>query len=461
MTDVENTREQHNLQSASPKQRAIDHGPDFLPDMAPFVALVRKVRRPMLIQSFLTSIAPEQALPPFRTMASKPAVLSPAERDRLFQMVATFDEGTRSELTRSADLIMMLTDEYGSQAVQSLLDVELEAEWLDARMDCSSRALYLYLRYAHPEEGASTDARFERAEQVQTLNRCWRSEKYSSHYMGPKSILPCVTEATLEALKQRILIFYPELKADDIQIEYYTPRHLALSGESAPGAVLHVITAVFNGGRAHFRQVLEGDVIDRVEPAAIDISFTWDPKEGLLSVYSEDREHRLAFATAFRDEILVQEGEFQDLPLWEFNLEPFRDGSILDRIRQRRLPGINQIVIRSLEVAKIEEQATFDERSGRPVHRQIQSPLRIGRDRHDVREIYEVAQQTHGIHSFSEYDPLCINMTLFMAARPHHGAHRVPVKITAPNGLTDRCKTEEDRRQVIAQLSQLGIMRVL
>ncbi len=93
MTDVENTREQHNLQSASPKQRAIDHGPDFLPDMAPFVALVRKVRRPILIQSFLTSIAPEQALPPFRTMASKPAVLSPAERDRLFQMVATFDGG--------------------------------------------------------------------------------------------------------------------------------------------------------------------------------------------------------------------------------------------------------------------------------------------------------------------------------------------------------------------------------
>lgn len=460
MTDVENTFQQDNLQSA-PKPRAHDHGPDLLPDMAPFVALVRKVRRPRLIETLLQSIAPEHVLPPFRAMPSKPAVLSPAERERLFEAVATYDEERRAALTHCADLIMMLTDEFGSQAVQSLLDVDLEAEWLDERMDCSSRALYLYLRYAHPEEGASPDARFERAEQVQTLNRCWRSEKYSSHYMGPKSILPCVTEATLEALKQRILIFYPELKADDIQIEYYTPRHLALSGESAPGAVLHVITAVFNGGRAHFRQVLEGDVIDRVEPAAIDISYTWDPKEGLLSVYSEDREHRLAFATAFRDEILVQEGEFQDLPLWEFNLEPFRDGSILDRIRQQRLPGINQIVIRSLEVAKIEEQATFDERSGRPVHRQIQSPLRIGRDRHDVREIYEVAQQTHGIHSFNEYDPLCINMTLFMAARPHHGAHRVPVKITAPNGLTDRCKTEEDRRQVIAQLSQLGIMRVL
>jgi hypothetical protein len=279
--------------------------------------------------------------------------------------------------------------------------------------------------------------------------------------MGPKSVLPCVTGETLDALKQRILGFYPELQADDIQIEYYTPRRLASSGEAETTAVLHVITAVFNGGRAHFRQVQEGDVIDRMEPAAIDISYTWDPKEGLLSVYSEDREHRLAFATAFRDEILVQEGEFQDLPLWEFNLEPFRDGSILERIRQRRLPSVNQIVIRSLEVAKTEEQATFDERSGRPIQRQIQSPLRIGRDRHDIREVYEVARQAHGIQSFHEYDPLCINMTLHMAARPHHGAHRVPVKITAPNGLTDRCKTEEDRRQVIAQLSQLGIMRVL
>jgi hypothetical protein len=46
-----------------------------------------------------------------------------------------------------------------------------------------------------------------------------------------------------------------------------------------------------------------------------------------------------------------------------------------------------------------------------------------------------------------------------MAARPHHAAHRVTVLVTAPNGLSDRCKTEEDRRQVLAQLSHLGIMR--
>jgi hypothetical protein len=460
MTDVENNLQQDNLQSAS-KPRAHDHGPDLLPDMEPFVALVRKVRRPALIQAFLTAIAPGESSPPFRLTASKPAVLSPAERVKLFQAVATFDERIRVELTRCADLIMMLTDEFGAHAVQSLLEVDAEADWLDMRVDSSSRALYLYLRFAHPEAGAIPDNRFVKAEQVQTLNRSWRSEKYSSHYMGPKSVLPCVTGETLDALKQRILGFYPELQADDIQIEYYTPRRLASSGEAETTAVLHVITAVFNGGRAHFRQVQEGDVIDRMEPAAIDISYTWDPKEGLLSVYSEDREHRLAFATAFRDEILVQEGEFQDLPLWEFNLEPFRDGSILERIRQRRLPSVNQIVIRSLEVAKTEEQATFDERSGRPIQRQIQSPLRIGRDRHDIREVYEVARQAHGIQSFHEYDPLCINMTLHMAARPHHGAHRVPVKITAPNGLTDRCKTEEDRRQVIAQLSQLGIMRVL
>ena len=460
MTDVENNDQQDNLQSA-PKSRAHDHGPDHLPDMAPFVTLVRKVRRPLLIQSLLTSIAPDQPLPPFRTMASKPAVLSPAERDRLFQTIATFDEETRTALTRSADLIMMLTDEFGSQAVQSLLDVDGEAEWLDARMDSSSRALYLYLRYAHPGEGAVPDMRFEQAEQLQALNRSWRSDKYSSHFKGPKDVIPCVTEMTVEALKRRILSFYPRLSSEDIQIEHYTPRNLASSGERPSGAVLHVMTAIFNGGRAHFRQVLKGDVIDRVEPAAIDISYTWDPKEGLLSVYSEDREHRLAFATAFRDEILVRDGAFQAMPLWAFDLEAFRDGSILERIQKQRIPGVSQIVIRSLKVAKSEEQATIDARSGRPLHRQIQSPLTIGRDRHDVREVYEVARQAHGITSFLEYDPLKIDMTIHMTARPHHGAHRVPVQITAPNGLTDRCKTEEDRRQVMAQLSHLGIMRVL
>jgi len=461
MADVENNLQQHNLQSASPKQRAIDHGAEILPDMAPFVALVRKVRRPILIQSFLSALVPDQPFPSFRVASRQPAVLSPAERQRLFQAIATFDDSTRDTLNRTADLIMMLTDEFGSLAVQSLLDVDGEAEWLDARMDSGSRALYLYLRCAHPKPEIPMDPRFEQADQLQTLNRSWRSDKFSSHFRGPKDVIPCVTEMTVEALKRRILAFYPLLSSEDIQIEHYTPRNLASTGETPSGAMLHVMTAIFNGGQAHFKQVQEGDLVDRVEPAAIDISYTWDPKEGLLSVYSEDREHRLAFATAFRDEILARDGAFQAMPLWAFDLEAFRDGSILDRIQQRRIPGVSQIVIRSLKVAKSEQQATIDDRSGRPLHRQIQSPLTIGRDRHDVREVYEVARQAHGITSFLEYDPLKIDMTIHMTARPHHGAHRVPVQITAPNGLTDRCKTEEDRRQVMAQLSHLGIMRML
>ena len=457
MTDVDKNDQQDNLQSAPPKKpRAIDHGADILPDMEMWVQLVRKVRLHTLLTELLNATTPELADLPVKRSPKRLAVLPPAERKDLFLKIAALTPASRAQLEYIADLIMTLTDEFGAMAVQSMLNEHDVADVLQPTVDATSRALYLYLRYAHPAPGASADARFLRAEHVQSMNRCWRSEKCSSHYKGPKGTVPCVTEPALDALKLRILTFYPQLTADDIQIEHYTRRDLDSDDEAA---VLHTITATFNGGQAQFKQVQQGDVIDRVEPAAIDISYCWDPRSGLLSVYSEDGENRQAFATAFRDELLARAGNIEDMPMREFNLKPFLDAAILEKLSRERIPGVSQIVIQYLMIAKIEEQATIDPRSGRPIQRQIVSPLTIGRDRHDFREVYEVAQQAHGIHSLLDYDPLKVKMTLFMAARPHHAAHRVTVLVTAPNGLSDRCKTEEDRRQVLAQLSHLGIMR--
>lgn len=45
-----------------------------------------------------------------------------------------------------------------------------------------------------------------------------------------------------------------------------------------------------------------------------------------------------------------------------------------------------------------------------------------------------------------------------LAAQPHRKAHNVAVQITAPNGLNDKSKTEDDRKRVLEQLIRLGVL---
>jgi len=147
------------------------------------------------------------------------------------------------------------------------------------------------------------------------------------------------------------------------------------------------------------------------------------------------------------------------MPMREFQLGGFLDAQIIHRLQDERIPGVEQIAIESLKVALIEEQPDVDRRNGRPLIRQIASPLTIGRDRHDPREVYQLAREVHGIRNLAAYCLQKVRLTMFMAAQPHRAAHRVSVELTAPNGLSDRSKTAEDRRRILAQLSHLGVMR--
>jgi hypothetical protein len=73
MTDVDKNDPQHNLQSAPPKKRATDRGPEILPDMEMGVQLIRKVRLHHLLAALLNAIAP----------AGRPYLLPDPGRPRL------------------------------------------------------------------------------------------------------------------------------------------------------------------------------------------------------------------------------------------------------------------------------------------------------------------------------------------------------------------------------------------
>ena len=58
----------------------------------------------------------------------------------------------------------------------------------------------------------------------------------------------------------------------------------------------------------------------------------------------------------------------------------------------------------------------------------------------------------------SQYALVQVKLVMRMAAQPHRKAHNVAVQITAPNGLNDKSKTEDDRKRVLEQLIRLGVL---
>ena len=453
--------------SKKARNRQSDDGPDVLPCMEHFVTLVRKVKRPALIVTLVERAAdtsPPEIAP--LVEAAKGVLPIPA-RKALFQAVAKLALDKQQRIERAAELVVLLDDEYGAQAVQSLLDEKNEgdAAVVVAPTDRYSRALHLHLLQEFPSAGVKADNRFEHAERLQVMHRQWKSENFSSHYLGPKGIEPKIDVDMQDVLRGRIATLYPKIAADQILIEQFTRRDLAHADRSdaedaddpAP-VLLHTLTATFNGSTAHFKQVAGGEVVDHEEPAAMSAIFSWEPGTGALGVFCEDKESRRDLATIFRDVVLACEGAINDMAMREFDLLGFSTHAMLKRLKQNLVDGVDKISILQVKIARPFEQNTIDEANGRDIVQHLSSTLVIGRDRRDTRDIYEVAYDDYGIDDLTGYVLSQVKLVFRMAKQPHRKAHNVAVQITSPNGLNDKSKTEDDRKRVIEQLARLGVL---
>jgi hypothetical protein len=326
--------------------------------------------------------------------------------------------------------------------------------------------LDLYLEQEYPEKCSQREARFDRAERVQLMNRQWKSEAYSNHYQGPMGPTPALDAEMKERIKDRILHFYPKAPREDVIIEHFTRRDLGHarrhdddSGDEDPKVVLDTITVTLNGAEAHYGKVEHGEVVSHDDLAALSIKYSREPATGALSVFSDDREIRRDLAAIFRDVVLAADGEIKDLPMREFDLSAFASPDILDKLVSERIEEINHIAIQHLKVAHPFQQKTTDEANGREIIQELSSTLTIGRDRRDYRDIYNVARHDHRIQDLTGYVLAQIKLVFRIARQRHRKAHNVTVQLTAPNGLNDRSKTEVDRRLVLAQLEKLALVR--
>lgn len=450
--------------------RQTDGGPDILPGMQHCVALTRKVKRPTLLLRLVEQVSkatwPEMAA----LVTDAHAVLPTVARKVLFQKMATLAVVCQQHLERAAEQVLLLDDDYGAQAVQSLLvegeGVDADSDVLQAPSDRTSRALHLYLLQEFPLQGVRAERRFEHAEQLQVMHRQWKSENYSSHYLGPKGMAPHCDSAVQDTLRTRIAALYPQVQADQILIELFSRMEPVPvdpeDNDEGVGTVmtpLHTLTATFNGTTANFKQVEGGEVVAHEEPAATSASFSWEPATGALGVFCEDKESRRELATVFRDTVLACDGAINDMPMREFDLLGFSSPNMLERLRSSRIDGVDSIYILQFKISRSFEQVVHQSLPRKDTVRLLESTLTVCRDRRDNRDIYQVARDDYGLDDLTGYVMSHVKLVMVMSKQPYRKAHNAVVQITRPNGMNDKSKSAEDGKRVVAQLIALGVLR--
>ena len=465
---VSNTKKKSGVATSKPSPKRArklrsDDGANILPNAENFVSLVRKVTHPGLLVDLIERTS-ATALPELKRMVevANGGKLPIESRKAFFHAVGELEETTLNRIECAAERVMLLDDDYGAQAVLSLLNEDRadDAAVLAAPSDRYSRALYLHLLQDFPEQGTRRDERFDQAEHLQVMHRQWKSDHYSSHYLGPKGIVPKTGPDVQEILRVRIAELFPKVLKDQILIEQFTRRNLSCEQdddcEVCQSEQLHTLTATFNGKTATFQQVTNGHVVDHEEPAAMSARFSWEPETGSLSVFCEEREARRELATVFRDVALAHDGQIEDMPMRQFDLLGFATSDMLNCLKCNRVAGVDDISILQITVAKPYEQTT--EYGGRDVVRQLSNKMQITRDRRDTRNIYQIACEDFGDKDLSQYALVQVKLVMKMSKTQHRKAHNVAVQITAPNGLNDKSRTDEDRKRVQEQLIKIGVL---
>ena len=465
---VSNTKKKSGVATSKPSPKRArklrsDDGANILPNAENFVSLVRKVTHPGLLVDLIERTS-ATALPELKRMVevANGGKLPIESRKAFFHAVGELEETTLNRIECAAERVMLLDDDYGAQAVLSLLNEDRadDAAVLAAPSDRYSRALYLHLLQDFPEQGARRAERFDQAEHLQVMHRQWKSDHYSSHYLGPKGIVPKTGPDVQEILRVRIAELFPKVLKDQILIEQFTRRNLSCEQdddcEVCQSEQLHTLTATFNGKTATFQQVTNGHVVDHEEPAAMSARFSWEPETGSLSVFCEEREARRELATVFRDVALAHDGQIEDMPMRQFDLLGFATSDMLNCLKCNRVAGVDDISILQITVAKPYEQTT--EYGGRDVVRQLSNKMQITRDRRDTRNIYQIACEDFGDKDLSQYALVQVKLVMKMSKTQHRKAHNVAVQITAPNGLNDKSRTDEDRKRVQEQLIKIGVL---
>lgn len=434
------------------RMRRSDNGSATLAHMENFVRLARRIKRTDLLEQLVAYANATSVTAASQTVDNDVAgkSLPLAMRNALFARVADLEPAAQSRIEQAAERVTLLCDEFGALAVADLLDPRHpeDAQILSSATDKFSRALYLYLKQESPFAD-NEDRRFDHAEARQEMLSRAQSEKYSSHYLGPKGVEPKLDAHSGELFRARLAALFAPIDAQDIVIERFIRR-------DGNCIAIYTLSASFNGSRVHFQQVADGEIRDHDEPAVTSLQYCWQPRKGALGVYCDVKTTRSELAAIFRDVVLDGNGDIRSMPMREFDLMGFSTPAMLERSKIERIDGVDSISIQHIVVAKPQSRQMVVR--GKEITRIAQSDLRIRRHRFDDRNIYQIVSDNK-LGDLTDYQILGVKLSIRLARQSHRRAHNTSVEITVPNGFSDRSKTEEDSEIILAQLTRLGCAR--
>lgn len=450
-SDVESTRK--NGEDSKSIQRSRDSGSVDIPHMEQYIKLIRKVRHGGLVCQLIESIDAAKAAPISQAIGNVDSGLSIKHRNLVFRETSAFSEEVQAKLESISERVNLLCDEPGAQIVSEMLDPQEQAEStvLGQNSNRYARALFLYLRQEIPSVDWPRDNRFEQAEVRHVLVQQAGQQRYSSHFMGPKGIVPVLDDEGKNRVIQTLLSMFPNVNEQDIVVDVYETS-TTIDGVKVPDSVVWAIT--FNGKNVHYQYVANGEVEEVDTTAASCIRFNWSVNRGTLGVYCEEMELRSELAMMFRDIGMSGQEDIKQMPIWEFDLSGFSTPTILPRLKIHRIEGIEAIEIRSLTLYKPEVRSSFSQ--GREINRRIENSLVIKRHRFEERDIYEVAKQIHRIHDLSGYVVSQVKLGVRIAKTSKRSAHSVSVQVSIPNGFADESKTKSDSALILQQLLAVG-----
>lgn len=438
---------------SKPVHRSRDSGGVHVPHMEQYIKLIRKVRHGKLVCQLIESFDAAKVQSISQAIGDVDEGLSLKHRNLVFQETSKLCEQMQAQLESIAERVNLLCDESGAQIVSEMLDPQAQADTTVLGPDSNryTRALYLYLRQEISSVEWPKDNRFEQAEIRHVLVQQAGQQRYSSHFMGPKGVVPVLDDERRNLVIQRLLSMYPNVKESDIVVEDFETWTM-VEGLKVPDSVVWAIT--FNCKNVHYQFVANGEVEEIDTAAASCIRFNWSVNRGTLGVYCEEMELRSELAMMFRDIGMGGQEDIKQMPIWEFDLSGFSTPAILPRMKIHRIEGIDAIEIRSLTLYKPEVRSCVSQ--GREINRRIENSLVIKRHRYEERDIYEVARQIHRIADLSGYVVSQVKLGVRIAKTTKRSAHSVSVQVSIPNGFADESKTKTDSALILQQLLAVG-----
>lgn len=338
-------------------------------------------------------------------------------RAALKTAVLDLPRAERHALDRLCERIDHMADEAGIEAISYIHDEIVDISEFEQLGDQYARSLWLYLRECH---------NFHRAEDTRYADAYRGSPRIYSAFRAPKHVRVELTDERRHALTGALAEFFRTQAP--VLVDHFVRPHLDL--EEDKEVALHQFSIQHNGEPQSVETIQEdGDIGLLHFCPANSVNITYEPGNGVVEIFSRDRNIRSEIYRLFARHVLDHEVEAEAVPLRNYDLSSLASA--------RELPTTNP------EIASVRIAALRYGLGARGSHRTVTVGER------DERSIYRLANDHPDHHNAAEEARPPDQARLVMRFHKQPGQRRgkaLEITITLPNGCNIKSHCDKDRQ---------------